>query len=142
MTTIPLPPQLQQVSSDSRRTRTTYYGFGGCETSLGGKIRQTWVQTVQHHSGNASETCQKLMKEILHNRMWKSKSYQTHEDHMMLYDALEKSMAQDNSDQLMSDLAEERKKKKKRQGSPKTPPGFPPHPPPPPPPSASPSGTS
>ncbi|GJS44820.1 hypothetical protein Tco_0594941, partial [Tanacetum coccineum] len=39
------------------------------------------------------------MKEILHNRMWESKSYQTHEDHMMLYEALEKSMARDNSDQ-------------------------------------------
>ncbi|GKA02350.1 hypothetical protein Tco_0675015 [Tanacetum coccineum] len=71
------------------------------------------------------------MKEILHNRMWESKSYQTHEDHMMLYEALEKSMARDNSDQLLSDLAEARKKKKKRQGSPKTPPGSPPHPPPP-----------
>ncbi|GKA26134.1 hypothetical protein Tco_0712243 [Tanacetum coccineum] len=68
------------------------------------------------------------MKEILHNRMWESKSYQTHEDHMMLYEALEKSMAQDNGDQLLSDLAEARKK---RQCSPKTPSGSPPHPPPP-----------
>ncbi|GJX94903.1 hypothetical protein Tco_0349489 [Tanacetum coccineum] len=67
------------------------------------------------------------MKEILHNRMWESKSYQTHEDHMTLYEALEKSMARDNSDQLLSDLAEARKKKKKRQGLPKTPPGSPPH---------------
>ncbi|GJQ96234.1 hypothetical protein Tco_0007373 [Tanacetum coccineum] len=66
--------------------------------------------------------------------MWESKSYQTHEDHMMLYEALEKSMARDNSDQLLSDLAEARKKKKKRHGSPKTPPGSPPHPLPPPPP--------
>ncbi|GKA68521.1 hypothetical protein Tco_0768438, partial [Tanacetum coccineum] len=72
------------------------------------------------------------IKEILHNRMWESKSYQTHEDHMTLYEALEKSMARDNRDQLLSDLAEARKKKKKRQGSPKTPLGSPPHPPPPP----------
>ncbi|GJS96196.1 putative reverse transcriptase domain-containing protein [Tanacetum coccineum] len=42
------------------------------------------------------------MKEILHNRMWESKSYQTHEDHMTLYEALEKSMARDNRDQLLS----------------------------------------
>ncbi|GJR18330.1 hypothetical protein Tco_0966857 [Tanacetum coccineum] len=77
------------------------------------------------------------IKEILHNRMWESKSYQTHEDHMMMYEALEKSMARDNRDQLLSDLAEARKKKKKRQGSPKTPPGSPLHPPP-----AGPSGTS
>ncbi|GJU13015.1 hypothetical protein Tco_1135411 [Tanacetum coccineum] len=82
------------------------------------------------------------MKEILHNRMWESKFYQTHEDHMMLYEAREKSMARDNRDQLLSDLAEARKKKKKRQGSPKTPSGSPPHPLPPPPPPAGPSGTS
>ncbi|GJX83743.1 hypothetical protein Tco_0333224 [Tanacetum coccineum] len=81
------------------------------------------------------------MKEILHNRMWESKSYQTHEDHMTLYEALENSMARDNRDQLLSDLVEVRKKKKKRQGLPKTPPGSPPHPPPHPPPPAGPSGT-
>ncbi|GJY66079.1 hypothetical protein Tco_0468317 [Tanacetum coccineum] len=74
--------------------------------------------------------------------MWESKSYQTHEDHMTLYEALEKSMARDNRDQLLSDLAEARKKKKKRQGSPKTPSGSPPHPPPPPSPPAGPSRTS
>ncbi|GJW55666.1 hypothetical protein Tco_0099751 [Tanacetum coccineum] len=78
------------------------------------------------------------MKEILHNQMWESKSYQRHEDHMTLYEALEKSMARDNNDQLLSNLAEARKKKKKRQGLPKTPPGSPPHPPPP----AGPSRTS
>ncbi|GKB06146.1 hypothetical protein Tco_0834379 [Tanacetum coccineum] len=78
------------------------------------------------------------MTEILYNRMWESKSYQTHEDHMMLYEALEKSMARDNNDQLLCDLAEARKMKKKRQDSPKTPPGSPPHPPLP----TGPSGTS
>ncbi|GKB01934.1 hypothetical protein Tco_0829978 [Tanacetum coccineum] len=82
------------------------------------------------------------IKQILHNRMWESKSYQTHEDHMMLYEALEKSMARDNHDQLLSDLDESRKKKKKRQGSPKTPVGSPPHPPPPLPPPVGPSRTS
>ncbi|GJY73442.1 hypothetical protein Tco_0477873, partial [Tanacetum coccineum] len=81
------------------------------------------------------------MTEFLHNQMWESKSYQTHEDHMTLYGALEKSMARDNSDQLLSDLAKSRKKKKKRQGSPKTPLGSPPHPPPPPLPPAGPSRT-
>nr|GEY15305.1 putative reverse transcriptase domain-containing protein [Tanacetum cinerariifolium] len=30
------------------------------------------------------------MKEILYQRMWKTKSYKAHEDHMMLYEALEK----------------------------------------------------
>ncbi|GKC28366.1 hypothetical protein Tco_1035660 [Tanacetum coccineum] len=77
------------------------------------------------------------MKEILHHRMWESNSYQAHEDHKMLYEALEKSMARDHTDQLLTDLAKARRKKKKRHTSLKTPPGSPPHqPPPPPPPSA------
>ncbi|GJW29623.1 hypothetical protein Tco_0046498 [Tanacetum coccineum] len=59
------------------------------------------------------------MKEILHNRMWESKSYQTHEDHMTLYEALEKSMARDNSDQLLSRLPEAGKRRKRDRASPK-----------------------
>ncbi|GJW20959.1 hypothetical protein Tco_0031581 [Tanacetum coccineum] len=81
------------------------------------------------------------MKKILHHRMWESNSYQAHEDHKMLYEALEKSMACDHTDQLLTDLAEARRKKKKRHASPKTPPGSLPHQPPPPPPPAGSSGT-
>ncbi|GJX01802.1 hypothetical protein Tco_0185715 [Tanacetum coccineum] len=81
------------------------------------------------------------MKEILHHRMWESNSYQAHEDHKMLYEALEKSMARNHTDQLLTDLAKARRKKKKRHTSPKTPPGSPPHQPPPPPPLAGSSGT-
>ncbi|GJZ00015.1 hypothetical protein Tco_0517444 [Tanacetum coccineum] len=81
------------------------------------------------------------MKEILHHRMWESNSYQAHEDHKMLYEALEKSMARDHTDQLLTDLAEARRKKKKRHASPKTPPRSPPHQPPPHPPPAGSSGT-
>nr|GEX53938.1 hypothetical protein [Tanacetum cinerariifolium] len=72
------------------------------------------------------------MKEILHQRIWETDSYKTHEDHMQLYEALEKLMNRDHSEDLLKDLAEARKKKKKRRGSPKTPPGSPPHQPPPP----------
>nr|GEZ26010.1 hypothetical protein [Tanacetum cinerariifolium] len=62
---------------------------------------------------------------------------------MMMYEALEKSMNHDHSEELLKDLAEARKKKKKRRNSPKTPPGSPPHQPPPPsPPPAGPSGAS
>nr|GEV35531.1 hypothetical protein [Tanacetum cinerariifolium] len=75
------------------------------------------------------------MKEILHQRMWESDSYKSHEDHMQLFEALEKSMNRDHSEELAQDLAEVRKKRKKSHESPKTPPGSPshqPHPPPPP----------
>ncbi|GKB75734.1 retrovirus-related pol polyprotein from transposon TNT 1-94 [Tanacetum coccineum] len=46
------------------------------------------------------------MKEILHHRMWETNSYKAHEDHKKLYEALEKSMDRDHSDQLLTDLAE------------------------------------
>nr|GEV65507.1 hypothetical protein [Tanacetum cinerariifolium] len=82
------------------------------------------------------------MKEILHQRMWETNSYKAHEDHMMLYEALDKSMNRDHTDELLTDLAEARRKKKKRHDSPKTPPGSLPHLLPPPPPPAGPSGTS
>ncbi|GJX78975.1 retrovirus-related pol polyprotein from transposon TNT 1-94 [Tanacetum coccineum] len=82
------------------------------------------------------------MKEILHHRMWESNSYKYHEDHKKLYEALEKSMDRDQTDQLLTDLAEERRKKKRRHDSPKTPPGSLPYQPPPLPLPAGPYGTS
>nr|GEV82295.1 hypothetical protein [Tanacetum cinerariifolium] len=80
------------------------------------------------------------MKEILHQRIWKTNSYKTHKDHMMLYEALEKYMNRDHSKELLKDLAEARKKKKTRRDSSKRPPGSPPHQPPHPLPPAGPSG--
>nr|GEV61759.1 retrovirus-related Pol polyprotein from transposon TNT 1-94 [Tanacetum cinerariifolium] len=71
----------------------------------------------------------------------KPTSTKTHEDHIMLYEALEKSMNRDHSKELLKYLAKVLKKKKKRRDSPKTPPGSPPHRSPPPPSPAGPSGT-
>nr|GEU88276.1 monodehydroascorbate reductase [Tanacetum cinerariifolium] len=73
------------------------------------------------------------MKEILHQHIWETESYKTHEDHMQLFKALEKSMNREHSEELAQDLAEARNKKKKSRESPKTPPGSPSHQPPPPP---------
>ncbi|GJW31074.1 retrovirus-related pol polyprotein from transposon TNT 1-94 [Tanacetum coccineum] len=79
---------------------------------------------------------------ILHHRIWETKSYEAHEDHKKLYEALEKSMDRDHSDQLLTDLAKAQIKKKRRHESPKIPPRSPPHQSPPPPPPAGPSRTS
>nr|GEY02486.1 retrotransposon protein, putative, unclassified [Tanacetum cinerariifolium] len=81
------------------------------------------------------------MKEILQQRMWETDSYKSHEDHMQLYEALEKPMNCDHSEELAKDLDEACKKKKKSCESPKMPPGSSPHQPPPHPP-AGPSGAS
>nr|GEU68291.1 retrovirus-related Pol polyprotein from transposon TNT 1-94 [Tanacetum cinerariifolium] len=82
------------------------------------------------------------MKEILHQRIWETESYKSHEDHMHLLEALENSMNRDHSKELAQDLAEARKKRKKSPESSKMPPGSLPHHPPPPPPPAGPSGAS
>nr|GFA09552.1 hypothetical protein [Tanacetum cinerariifolium] len=82
------------------------------------------------------------MKEILHQRMWETDSYKSHEVDMQLFEALEKSINRDQSEELAHDLAEAWKKKKKSRESPKMPPRSPSHQPPPPPPPAGPSGTS
>nr|GEZ42683.1 hypothetical protein [Tanacetum cinerariifolium] len=82
------------------------------------------------------------MKEILHQRMWETDSYEYLKDHMKLYEALEKSMNRDLSKELAKGLAEARKKKKTSRESPKMPHGSLPHQPPPPPPPTGPSGAS
>nr|GFA15541.1 hypothetical protein [Tanacetum cinerariifolium] len=80
------------------------------------------------------------MKEILHQRMWESNSYKSHEDHMQLFEALEKSMNRDHYKELVQDLAEACNKRKKSHEQSKTPPRSPSHQPPPPPLPAGPSG--
>ncbi|GJU33777.1 hypothetical protein Tco_1182131 [Tanacetum coccineum] len=64
----------------------------------------------------------------------------THEAHNDLYEALQKSVELDYSNQRLADQEEARKKKRKRRESPRTPPGSPPTQPPPPPPPAGASG--
>nr|GEW46128.1 reverse transcriptase domain-containing protein [Tanacetum cinerariifolium] len=73
------------------------------------------------------------MKEILQQRMFEENSYQAHEDHKNLYEALHKSLERDYSNQLLADLDEARRKKRKKRNSPRTPSGSPPQQPPPPP---------
>ncbi|GJV31690.1 hypothetical protein Tco_1392090 [Tanacetum coccineum] len=82
------------------------------------------------------------MKEILLQRMLEENYDKVYEDHKMVYEALQKSIIRDESEQFDADKAEERTKNKKRHDSPKTTPGSPPYPLPPPPPPAGPSRTS
>nr|GFB08188.1 hypothetical protein [Tanacetum cinerariifolium] len=53
------------------------------------------------------------MKEILHQRMWKTNFYKAQEDHIMLYEALKKSRNLDHTNELLKDLAEAHKKGEK-----------------------------
>ncbi|GJR62566.1 retrovirus-related pol polyprotein from transposon TNT 1-94 [Tanacetum coccineum] len=59
-------------------------------------------------------------KEILQQRMFEDKSYLAHDDHQNFFDALQKSLERDHSNQLLSDLDEARRKKRKKRVSPRT----------------------
>ncbi|GJZ43459.1 hypothetical protein Tco_0590714 [Tanacetum coccineum] len=76
------------------------------------------------------------MKEILQQWMFEDNSYKAHEVHNDLYEALQKSLELDYSNQRLADQEEARKKKRKKRAAPRTPSGSPPSPPPPPPPPA------
>nr|GFB52929.1 hypothetical protein [Tanacetum cinerariifolium] len=116
------PPQPQQSSTDSMLMKRI------------SKLEHIMVNLIQDNKHLEERDSPEVdMKEILHQKMWETNSYKTLEDHMMLYEALEKSMNRDNTKELLKDLAKARKKKKKRRDSPKMPPRSPPHQPPPPP---------
>nr|GEZ13461.1 monodehydroascorbate reductase [Tanacetum cinerariifolium] len=128
-TTLPPPPYQQQSTAEAMMMKRI------------GELEHVMANLIQENKGLEERDLPEAdMKEILHQRMWETKSYKSHEDHMQLYEALEKSMNRDHSKELSKDLAEARKKKKNSRESPKTPPGSPPHQPPPPPSPAGPSG--
>ncbi|GKE87312.1 hypothetical protein Tco_1564787, partial [Tanacetum coccineum] len=75
------------------------------------------------------------MKEILQQQMFEDDSYKANNVHKDLYEALQKSLELDYSNQRLADQEEARKKRRKRSDAPRSPLGSPPlHPPPPPPP--------
>ncbi|GJW68683.1 hypothetical protein Tco_0123107 [Tanacetum coccineum] len=80
------------------------------------------------------------MKEILQQRMFEDDSYKAHTIHNDLYEALQKSLELDYSNQRLADQEGARKKRRKRRDIPRTHPGSPPLPPPPLPPLAGASG--
>nr|GEU41716.1 hypothetical protein [Tanacetum cinerariifolium] len=124
-TTHPLPPQPQQSTTDSLLIKRI------------GELEQIMTNLIQDNKYLEERDLPEAdMKEILHQRMWETNSYKAHEDHMMLYEALEKSMNRDHTDELLKDLDEAHRKKKKRRpsrasGSPRAP-GSSQVPPPPP----------
>ncbi|GJV67923.1 hypothetical protein Tco_1483432 [Tanacetum coccineum] len=105
ITTLPLPPQPQQALEE----RLDKHGsrlYRLENQDIPNQVRKAMDEIVMDAVDWAMQAPlrerfrdlpEANMKEIIHNRMWESKSYQTHEDHMMLYEALEKSMARDNS---------------------------------------------
>nr|GEU45002.1 hypothetical protein [Tanacetum cinerariifolium] len=124
-TSLPPPYQQQQSTTDAMMMKRI------------GDLEHIMANLIQE---NKKDLLEADIKEIIHQRMWETESYKSHEDHVQLYEALDKSMNRDHSEELAKDLAEAHKKKKKSRESPKTSHRSPPHQPPPPPPPAGPSG--
>ncbi|GKA69683.1 hypothetical protein Tco_0775747, partial [Tanacetum coccineum] len=130
MVTVPIPLQDPSVPVNDHWSHDwsagpEYSRSGRCKSSPGGKARQ-----AREHDPPIGDS--RLRQE---------------ESTRKAFEALQKSIIRDESEQFDADKAEERTKKKSKQDSPKTPPGSPPLPHPPPPPSGAsgasgPTGTS
>ncbi|GJT79216.1 hypothetical protein Tco_1053558 [Tanacetum coccineum] len=88
MTTIPLPPQPQQVSLDSILINR----LGELEQHIADLVdaNQALEERLDKHGERFRDLPEADMKEILHNRMWESKSYQTHEEQIRIKEIEEK----------------------------------------------------
>ncbi|GJR19245.1 hypothetical protein Tco_0967772 [Tanacetum coccineum] len=121
-----------------------YSGSGGCKSSPGGKqeidrkieeiVKEAVTASVQYAMRDPLHARFKDlptsdMKEILLQRMLEENYDKDHEDHRMAYEALQKSILCDESEQFDTNKAEERKKMKSKQDSPKTSLESPPPPP-------------
>nr|GEV58940.1 hypothetical protein [Tanacetum cinerariifolium] len=105
-TTLPPPPYQQQSTVEAMMMKRI------------GELEHIMANLIQENKGLEERDLPEAdMKEILHQRMWETESYKSHEDHMQLYEALEKSMNHDHSEELTKDLVEARKKKKKSRES-------------------------
>nr|GEV75116.1 hypothetical protein [Tanacetum cinerariifolium] len=136
-TTIPPPPpQPQQSFAD----QTLLQCIGELEQQMENLLQ--YNVALEERLDKRGSRLYKLENLNIPHQMFEDKSYEAYEDHKKLYDALEKSLERDYSDQLLSDLEEAHQKKRKRRDLPRTPYGSAlPQPPPPPPPTGA-SGAS
>ncbi|GJU12611.1 hypothetical protein Tco_1135007 [Tanacetum coccineum] len=98
----------------------------------------TWLYNLENL--NIPHKVSKAVDEIVTDAMFEYNSYKAHEAHNDLYEALQKSLELDYSNERLANQEEARKKKRKKHAAPRTPSRSPPSPPPPPPPPAGASG--
>nr|GFA88342.1 hypothetical protein [Tanacetum cinerariifolium] len=119
-TTHPLPPQPQQSTTDSMLIKridelehiivNLIQDNKHLEERLDSHgVRLYTLENLDIPQQNRFRDLPKAdMKEILHQQIWETNSYKSHEDHMILYESLEKSMNRDHTNELLKDLAEAR----------------------------------
>ncbi|GJR19319.1 hypothetical protein Tco_0967846 [Tanacetum coccineum] len=126
----PPPPQLQQDISTSILTQT----IGQLEQNIADLRADSGIYRL---AGDLNRKIKESLKEVV-SRISSAAIrgplfVLASRSPTKAFEALQKSIISDESEQFDADKAEERTKKKSKQESPKTPPGSPPLPPPPPP---------
>nr|GEW10819.1 copia protein [Tanacetum cinerariifolium] len=110
-TILPPPYQQQQITTDAMMMKHIPHQVSkAVDEVVTDAVDWVMRAPLRNHFRDLPEAD---MKEILHQRMWETDSYKSHEDHMQLYEALEKLMNRDHSEELAKDLAEARKRRKR-----------------------------
>ncbi|GJT14932.1 hypothetical protein Tco_0873638 [Tanacetum coccineum] len=146
-TTIPPTPQPQQSTTDP----ILVYRIGKLEQhmadllednlALGERLDKHGTRLYNLENLDIPHKVSQAVDEIVTDAlMFEDDSYKANNVHKDLYEALQKSLELDYSNQRLADQEEARKKKRKRRDAPRSPLGFPPSQPPPPPPPAGASG--
>nr|GEY28133.1 E-beta-farnesene synthase [Tanacetum cinerariifolium] len=101
--------QLKATTTDTTTTTTTLPSPQALQQSMTEAMMVKRIGELEH-----------ILADLI-QRMLESDSYKSHEDHMQLFEALEKSMNRDHSEELAHDLAEAQRKKKKGRETSKAP---------------------
>nr|GEV61330.1 hypothetical protein [Tanacetum cinerariifolium] len=121
----PQPPQQQSTADQALASR-----ISALETDLPHKINQTINEAVKKAIQVALQAplrecfrdlSEADLKEILHDRMFKSGSYRSQPKHVALYEALEASMECDNGDTFLVKKEKSRKRRRDDQDPPSAP---------------------
>nr|GFB83158.1 hypothetical protein [Tanacetum cinerariifolium] len=123
-TTLPPPQAPQQSTTKAMMVKR----IGELEHTLADliQVNKTIKERLDKHRARLYTLEQlDIPQQVSIARVWEIDSYKSHEVHMQLFEALEKSINHDQYEELAHDLAEAQKKKKKSRESPKTPPGSP-----------------
>ncbi|GKC21505.1 hypothetical protein Tco_1023655 [Tanacetum coccineum] len=146
-TTIPLTPQPEQSTTDPILVRR----IGELEQHMANLVQDNLAlgERLDKHGTRLYnlenldipyKVIQAVDEIVTDARMFEDDSYKANNVHKDLYEALQKSLELDYSNQRLADQEEARKKRQKRRNVPRSPPGSPPSQPPPPPPPADASG--
>ncbi|GJW71967.1 hypothetical protein Tco_0128884 [Tanacetum coccineum] len=123
ITLLPPPPPPQQNTTDPVLAAQNHDLYSKIDNYVNETVKKAIHNALQvpirDHFRELSEF---EMKEILHDRMFESGSYQSHSEHSTLYEALEASMDRENREEFIEATAKSLKRRRDDQDPPLPPP--------------------